>query len=37
MSERAMWARLELELDKGEGGLKKQWELNPVTGVPDDW
>lgn len=37
MSEKAMWARLERELDKGDGGQKKEWQINPVTGVPDDW
>lgn len=37
MSEKAMWARSMHQLDVGEGGQRKVWELNPVTGVPDDW
>ncbi len=36
-SDRAMWARLGRELDRGDGARKKVWELNPVNGVPDDW
>jgi len=37
-SERAMWSRLGYELDRGDGGQQRRtWEINPVTGVPDDW
>jgi hypothetical protein len=36
-SEPAMWARQARELDLGEAGRKKRWEINPVFGVPDDW
>lgn len=36
-SEKAMWARTQRSLDLGDGGRKRKWDLNPVTGVPDDW
>jgi phage terminase large subunit len=37
MSERAMWARMGRDLDEGDGGQKKRYEINPVFGCPDDW
>ena len=36
-SEQAMWRRQERALDRGDGGQKRSWDINPVTGVPDDW
>jgi len=37
MSEKAMWARMGRDMDRAEGGLKKTWQIDPVTGVPYDW
>ncbi len=36
-SDADMWRRVGRDLDLQEGGFKRTWELNPVTGVPDDW
>lgn len=37
-SEGAMWRRQGMELDRADGGRdKRKWQVNPVTGCPDDW